>query len=86
VLLMLPPIIIRDHSKNIADQKAINGGTMAAIRRGMTMVTWVISAQSFTPNAWGLCNMFGNVAEWTDSPYAPLPKISVTEEAAGQIQ
>ena len=47
---------------------------------------WVTNAQSFTPNAWGLYNMLGNVSEWTASPYAPLPNVGGSEEANGQIK
>jgi len=46
---------------------------------------WTTDAKSFKPNAWGLYNMLGNVAEWTRSTYTPLDGIGTTDDVKGQI-
>jgi formylglycine-generating enzyme required for sulfatase activity len=67
-------------SINIADGNAASWNYGRAEPGYKDSDRYVAKVNSYKPNAWGLYNMHGNVAEWTTSDYAPLKDIG---EVAG---
>ncbi len=67
-------------SINIADANASSWNYGRAEPGYKDRDRYVGKVNGYVPNAWGLYNMHGNVAEWTTSDYAPLKDIG---EVAG---
>ncbi len=68
----LEELAIRDSPKWIPSVRSVNDGFTGPAPVG-----------SYPPNAWGICDMHGNAAEWTLSTYKPYPYKTVDGKNEG---